>query len=72
MQALGPYSLCAVVQCPDGVVEVHAVTERVTKGRALRNGRGDCRLEEVHFCRIGVADLTGEVAGLLRADEQLP
>jgi hypothetical protein len=45
----GPYSLCAVVQRPDGVVDVYAVAEGVAPAWVpLRYRRSDSRLQEVH------------------------
>lgn len=73
MQTPGPYSLCAVMQCPDGVVEVDAISERVTKRGPLGDGRCDRRLEEVHGVVILVPrKLSEKVAVLLRANEYRP
>jgi hypothetical protein len=44
----GPYSLCAVVQSPDGLVDIHTVAETVPECGPFGDGRGDGRLEEVH------------------------
>lgn len=52
LQIPGPYSLCAVVQSPDGVVQVDTIAKRVAKCRALGYGRGDGRLEKVHGCSV--------------------
>lgn len=42
------YPLGAIVEGPNGLVDVDSFTERVGKGRSLGNGRRDGRLEEVH------------------------
>lgn len=38
------YSSCAIVQCPDGLVEIDDVPKSVGEGRPLRYGGCDCRL----------------------------
>jgi hypothetical protein len=48
VQTPGPYSLCAVVQCPDRVVEVYAISERVTKSWPFGDRRRYRRFEKVH------------------------
>jgi hypothetical protein len=52
MQTFGPYSLCAVVQCPDGVVQVYPISKCVPKCWTLRDRGCDRRLEEVHGYNI--------------------
>jgi hypothetical protein len=42
------YPSCAVVQGPDGGVEVDLVPESVREGGSLGHRRGDGRLEEFH------------------------
>lgn len=63
------YPLCAIVQRPDGLVDIHALAEGVAKGRSL-GYRRHCRLEEVHIrgCWASPADLP--VEALLRASGQ--
>jgi hypothetical protein len=44
----GPYSLCAVIQSPYGLVDVHTVAETVPKCGPFGYGRRYSRLEEIH------------------------
>lgn len=45
------YSLGAIVESPDGLVDVNSVAKAVGERWPLSYGRGDCRLEEIHIDR---------------------
>lgn len=51
---MGCYLLEAVVQCPDGLLEVDSLGDGVARERALGDCRGDCRLEKVHKSNLDV------------------
>lgn len=46
--SLGSYPPRTILECPNGLIDVYSIAERVRERRALGNGRGYGRLEEVH------------------------
>lgn len=42
----------AVVQSPDGLVNIDNVSKGVWEGRTFGDSRGHCRLEEIHSERL--------------------
>lgn len=61
-QVRNTYASRAVVECPDGGVEVDLVAKRVGKRRALGHRRGDSRLEKVHRVRV---EMCGGLVGVV-------